>query len=86
MHSRGRCHLRSLLSEDLEEMRERCGWEKGAPGTGPEVEVNSSVATQLLRGGRRQSGKSLVLGYCKGFGFNWKGSFLPGKTRIRIGF
>lgn len=35
-------------------------------------------------GGEGQVGESLLVGYCKDFGFNWKGSFLPHKTRIRV--
>lgn len=71
--------------EDLEEERELRRWVSSS-GRGP------GVGDEPLWLQRRQLGKvgaegqiraSFIVGCSKGFGFNWKGSFLSDKNRIR---
>lgn len=95
----GRCSLRSHLGEDREEVREDVGgdpeemrevvdgeralqaealrWELTPPST-------EKGGSWVQVGGEGQVRESLVVGYCKDFGFNRKGSFFllkPGSEK-----
>lgn len=75
----GRCSLRSHLGEDREEMREDVDGKRALQAealrwelTPPSTEKGGSW---VQVGGEGQVRESLVVGYCKDFGFNQKGSF-----------
>ena len=83
----GRCSLRSHLGEDLEEIREAVDGRRALQAealrelTPPSTE-NGGSWVQV--GGEGQVRESLVVGYCKDFGFNRKGSFFllkPGSEK-----
>lgn len=80
----GRMPAEAQWKEGLEGKSGLCRWEKSSAGRAPLWEPASLWLQRRQLGDVRSEGQvrgSFVVGYCKDFGFIWKGRFLSVKTQ-----